>query len=40
MASIKELPTLKKSVERHVGIEPRTVGKWVGTFFERLEEKD
>ena len=40
LESIQELPTLKKSVERHVGIEQRTVGKWVGTFFERLEEKD
>lgn len=40
LESIQELPTLKKSVERHVGIEQRTVGKWVRTLFERLEEKD
>ena len=40
LESIKELPTMKKSVERHAGIEQRTVEKWVKTFFERLEEND
>ena len=40
LKSIRELPTLKKSVERHVGIKQRTIEKWVRTFFERLEEKD
>ena len=40
LESIKGLPTMKKSVERHAGIEQRTVEKWVKTFFERLEKKD
>lgn len=40
LESIKELPTMKKSVERHAGIEQRTVEKWVKTFFDRLEEND
>ena len=39
LESIKELPTMKKSVQRHVGIEQRMIKKWVKTFFERLEEK-
>jgi len=40
LEGIKELPNMKKSVERHASIEQRTVEKWVKTFFERLEEKD
>jgi hypothetical protein len=40
LESIKELLTMKKSVERHVGIEQNTIRKWVKSFFERLEEND
>jgi len=40
LENIKGLPNMKKSVERHVGIEQRTIKKWVKTFFDRLEEND
>ena len=38
LESIKELPTMKKSVERHAGIDQRMIKKWVKSYFDRLEE--
>ena len=37
LETIKELPFMKKSVERHAGIEQHTIKKWVESLFERLE---
>jgi len=37
LETIKKLPKKKKSVERHPGVEQKTVEKWVKTFLERLE---
>jgi len=39
LESILGLPTMKKSVERHAGIERKTIETWVKAFFNRLEEE-
>lgn len=38
LESIKELPNVKRSVERHAGIEQSMIKKWVKTFSDGLEE--
>jgi len=36
LETIKELPEKKKSVERHPGLEQKTIEKWVKNFLERI----
>jgi len=40
LESIKKLPTMKKSVERHALFDQRMIKKWMKAFFERLEKND